>query len=198
MATRLNTSAKNEQWDIAWRDRQERVRTLVFELGRGLRYRVIVQDEQDKERFLQAFLRPPETALLVADGGLLSNIKVDENLLLPLSYRGVDTHQLESRVIELFGQCGLDEVQTRQLLSSLPHQLSPYQKRVVGFVRSVLLQPKVMVYASIWHGVSSAENQQIINFDEIFHRYVPACTAVLLDYDSHMNTSLHAHQTFFL
>ena len=174
------------------------MQTLVFELGRGLRYRVTLHEEHDKERFLQAFLRPPETALLFSDGGLLGNIKVDENLLLPLSYRGVDTDQIESRVVELFRLCGLDESQTRLLLGRLPHQLTPYQKRVAGFVRSVLLQPKVMVYASVWHGVSLAEIRQIINFDGIFRRYVPACTSVFVDYDTHLDTALHAHQTFFL
>jgi predicted ABC-type transport system involved in lysophospholipase L1 biosynthesis ATPase subunit len=195
---RVDTLVKNEQWDIAWRDRQGKMQTLVFELGLGLRYRVVLREERDKERFFQAFLRPPETALLVSDGGLLGNIKVDENLLLPLNYRGVDTAQLESRVVELFGLCGLDEAQTQLLLGRLPQQLSPYQKRVVGFVRSVLLQPKVMVYASIWHGVSLAEIQQITNFDGIFRRYVPAGTGVFVDYDTHLDNTLHTHQTFFL
>jgi ABC-type transporter Mla maintaining outer membrane lipid asymmetry ATPase subunit MlaF len=194
----LDTSAKNEQWDVAWRDRQGQMRTLTFELGRGLRYRVIIHDENDKERFLQAFLRPPKTALLVADGGLLGNIKIDENVLLPLSYRGVDTRSLESRVLELFERCGLDEAQTRLLLNSLPHQLSSYQKRVVGFVRSVLLQPKVMVYASIWHGVSQAEIAQILGFDGILRIDAPTCTSVFVDYDTPINTLLQVQQTYYL
>ncbi len=194
----MDTSAHNEHWDVVWRDRQGRVQTLVFELGRALCYRVVIREEYDKERFLQDFLRPPESALLVSDGGLLGNIKIDENLLLPLTYRGVDTGLLEPRVVELFGQCGLDEAQTRLLLGSLPHQLSPYQKRVVGFVRSVLLQPKVMVYVSIWHGVAQAESRQINGFDQILRRYVPVCTSVFVDYDAHVDTPLHAHQTFYL
>jgi len=198
VANSLDIPDKNEQWDVAWHDRQGREQTLVFELGKGLRYRVIIHDEQDKEDFLRAFMRPPETALLVSDGGLLSNIRVDENLLLPLSYLGLDTALLELRVIELFGQCGLDETQTRQILQRLPHQLSSYQKRAVGLIRSILIRPKVMVYASIWYEVSPAEIQQIIGFDDIFRRYVPACTSVFVDYDTRVETPLHSHQTFCL
>lgn len=198
VANSLDIPDNNEQWDVAWHDRQGREQTLVFELGKGLRYRVIIHDEHDKENFLRAFMRPPETALLVSDGGLLSNIRVDENLLLPLSYRGLDTASIEARVIELFGQCGLDSIQTRQLLKRLPHQLSSYQKRVVGFIRSILIQPRVMVYATIWYEVSPAEIQQILGFDEIFRRYVPACTTVFVDYDTRVETPLHTHQTFYL
>ena len=194
----MDTTAKYETWQIVWRDRHGQVQTLEFELGRGLRYRVVIHDEHDKQRFLQMFLRPPQTALLVEDGGLLGNITVDENVLLPLSYRGVDTGQLEAHVLELFGMCGMDEKQTRLLLSRLPHQLSPYQKRAVGFVRSLLVQPGVMVYASIWHGVSQAESRQIIGFDAICRRFVPACTGVFVDYDTDMDSVSPEHRTYYL
>ncbi len=191
-------SDKREQWELVWRDPQGDARALKFELGRGLRYRVVIPKESDKRRFLDAFLRPPETALLTADGGMLGNIKVDENLLLPLSYRGVDTELLETTVMELFRGCGLNEQQTRSLLEHLPHQLSPYQKRLVGFVRAVLVRPKVMVYASIWNGVSHAEIAQLKCFDTVLHDFVPECTSVFVDYDTDTCVESPLHVTYCL
>ena len=188
----------NELWNIKWHDRQGRVQDMAFELGRGLRYRVVIPEEQDKNLFLRLLLRPPQTALLSSDGGLLGNLKIDENLLLPLGYRGVDSVLLEPRVIALFERCGLDRMQTSKLLSRLPHQISSYQKRVVGFVRSVLMQPRVMVYDSIWHRVSQAEKQQLIGFDEILRSESPTCTSVFVDYDTNMEAVLQVQQSFYL
>jgi ABC-type arginine transport system ATPase subunit len=150
----------NELWNIKWYDRQGRAQDLTFELGRGLRYRVVVPEEQDKNQFLRLLLRPPQSAL--------------------------------------FERCGFDRMQTSQLLSRLPHQMSPYQKRVVGFVRSILMQPKVMVYDSIWHRVSQAEKRQLIGFDEILRNESPSCTGVFVDYDTNMETVLQVQQSFYL
>lgn len=194
----MDNDQKNEQWEIIWHSRQEQARRLIFTLGQGLHYRVVVSDENDRERFLQSFLRPPETVLLAADGGLLNNLKIDENVLLPLMYRGDQSVVPEELVLELFARCGIDAAQTSLLLTRLPYQLSPYQKRAVGFVRSVLLKPKVMVYASVLQGVTQVESKQIAGFDQILRCYEPACTSVFIDYDTHMDAFLHAHQTFIL
>lgn len=198
MAIEMTTSGHEARWDVLWRDRHGGERMLAFELGRGLRYRVVIRDAQDDERFLQAFLRPPHTALLAMDGGLLSNLKVDENVLLPLAYRGGDTRAQESRVLELFAMCGFDESQTRSLLHHLPHQLTTHQRRVASLVRALLVQPEVMVYAAVWHDVTQAERQQILALDEILHRVVPTCTSVFIDYDSGADDVLQPHQTFYL
>lgn len=185
-------------WDIEWRDGQGHSQPLVFKLGGGLRYRVVIRDEQHMERFLQSLLRPPHTALLTPDGGLLGNLKIDENLLLPLSYRGADHVPTEQRVIALFERCGLDAMQTRHLLSRLPHQISPYQRRLVGFVRSMLMQPEMLVYTAIWHGVTEHERQQLLKFDAILRAESATCTSVFVDYDADMEAWLPAQQSYYL
>lgn len=186
------------RWEIDWHDRLGQVQALSFELGKGMRYRVLIRDEQDKAYFLQSLLRPPHTAWLALDGGLLGNLKIDENLLLPLSYRGPTYLPSESRVAELFERCGLDQMQTSQLLSRLPHQISPFQKRLVGFVRAILMRPEMLVFGAIWHGVSQTETQQLLKFDAILRRELSACTCVFVDYDSNMATLLPAQKTYTL
>lgn len=194
----MNKPAQEKQWTIAWRDRSNRMQQLLFELDQGNRYSVVVHSEEDKARFLELFLRPPETAIVSPDGGLLNNIRIDENLLLPISYHGLLTESTEQHIAELFGVCGLNERETHELLTKLPSQLSTYQKRLVGFVRSVLVNPRVMVYDSIWGGMPKAETDQILRFDDFFRRYSPAYTAIYLDYDTQLNTQIHANQTFIL
>lgn len=194
----LNKPAQENQWVITWRDRSDRTQELLFELDKGNRYSVVVHSEEDKARFLELFLRPPETEIISPDGGLLNNIRIDENMLLPLSYHGLLTDAVEQKIVEMFGLCGLNETETRDLMVKLPSQLSSFQQRLVGFVRSALMNPRVMVYDSIWGGVSKAETGKIRRFDEIFRRYSPAYTAIYLDYDTDLNTQIHANQTFIL
>lgn len=194
----MNHLSQEKEWIIDWRDRSNRVQQLLFELDQGKRYSVVVHSEEDKTRFLELFLRPPETAIISPDGGLLNNIRVDENLLLPVSYHGLLTESTEQHIVELFGLCGMNEMETQSLLIKLPSQLSSYQKRLAGFVRSVLVNPRVMVYDSVWVGVSKAEVEQIQRFEGFYRRYSPEHTAVYLDFDTHLNTQIHANQTFIL
>lgn len=194
----MNKQEQENQWGIDWRGRNNRTQQLLFELDQGFHYSVVAHSEEDKVRFLELFLRPPETAIISPDGGLLNNIRIDENLLLPVSYYGLLTESTEQLIVELFGMCGWNESMTHELLSRLPSQLSSYQKRLIGFVRSVLMSPRAMVYDSIWSGVTKAEIEQIRQFDSIYRRYSPAYTAIYLDYDTHLNTQIHANQTFIL
>jgi ABC-type lipoprotein export system ATPase subunit len=194
----LDKRPQEKQWIIDWLDRSNRTQRLIFELDQGYRYSVVVHSEEDKARFLELLLRPPETAIISPDGGLLNNIRVDENLLLPVSYHGMLAETQEQLILDLFGACGLSDKGTRDLLIRLPSELSLYQKRLVGFVRSALMNPRVIVYDSIWNGVSKAEIEQIQRFDSIFRRYSPTHTAIYLDYDTHLNTQIHANQTLIL
>lgn len=191
---------QEKQWIISWRDRNDRTQQILFELDLGCRYGVVAHSEEDRNRFLDLVLRPPETAIVSPGGGLLNNIKIDENMLLPLSYHGLLTESTERHIFELFGLCGLDETETHALLTSWPSQLSPYEKRLVGFVRSVLLRPRVMVYDSILGGVSKAERDKIRRFDDFFSAYFPVHTAIYLDYDTHLDDliQIHANKTFIL
>lgn len=194
----MSKPPQEKQWIIDWRDRGNRTQQLVFELDRGYRYCVVVHSEEDKARFLELFLRPPESAIVSPNGGLLNNIRVDENLLLPVSYHGLLADATEQQIVELFAACGMSEDELRDLLVKLPAQLSSYQKRLVGFARSVLMNPRVLVYDSIWGGVTTAEMEKIQRFDGVFRRYSPVHTAIYLDYDTQLNTQIHANQTFIL
>lgn len=198
MTGSLNPTTHEKQWIISWRNRAGRTQRLEFELDQGYLYRIVVHSEEDKNAFLDLLLRPPETALVAPDGGLLGNLKIDENLMLPLSYHGAAMDSVEQRIVELFGACGLNETEIQSMLVKVPGQLSLYQKRLAGFVRSVLGNPRVMVYDSIWDGVSRAEIDQIMRFDEYFRRYSPAHTAVFIGYDTQMNPQFNAHKTFIL
>ena len=194
----MNKPAQEKQWIITWQDRSDRTQPLLFDLDQGKSYSVVVHSEADKARFLSLFLRPPETEIISAEGGLLSNIRVDENMLLPLNYHGLPMATVEQTIVELFGMCGVNETETCELMVKLPSQLSAFQKRLVGFVRSALMNPRVMVYDSIWGGVSKAEVGKILRFDELFRRFSAAYTAIYLDYDTNLNTQIHANQTFIL
>lgn len=194
----MNNQTQDSQWSIDWRGRGNRAQRLAFELDHGNSYLVVVHSEEDKGRFLDLMLRPPETAVVSPDGGLLNNLRIDENLLLPVSYHGLVTEAAEKTIAELFAEGGLNEKETRDLLVKLPSELSLYQRRLAGFVRSALMNPRVMIYDSIWVGVSKAEIGQIRRFDSLYRYYSPAHTAIYLDYDTHLDNEIHAKETFIL
>lgn len=194
----LDMQEQEYQWVIDWSGNNNRAQQLTFELDRGYYYSVVAHSEEDKARFLELFLRPPETAVVSPDGGLLNNIRVDENLTLPVRYHGLWNEATEQHIAELFEECGWNVAFAHDLLTRLPSQLSTFQKRLVAFVRSVLMKPRVMVYDSVWGGVTKVETEQIQRFDVIYRRYDPLHTAVYLDYDTQLNTQIHANQTFIL
>ena len=194
----LNPTTHQKQWVISWTNRDGLTQPLEFELDQGYRYHVVVHSDEDKNAFFNLFLRPPETALVAPDGGLLGNLKVDENLMLPLSYHGIALDSVEQRIVELFGAGGLNETDIQSLLVKVPSQLTLFQKRLVGFVRSALGNPRVIVYDSIWEGVSKTEIDRIMHFDEYFRHFSPTHTAVFVGYDTQLNLQFHPHSTFIL
>ncbi|MBK9160569.1 MAG: hypothetical protein IPM27_03210 [Nitrosomonadales bacterium] len=198
MADSVDTTTHEQRWTLSWRCGSGRTQPLTFELDRGYCYRVVVTSEEDKNTFLDMFLRPPETALVAPDGGLLGNLKIDENILLPLGYHGIVVDSVQQRIVALFHACGLDEDETLSLLLKVPGQLSLYQRRLAGFVRAALGNPRVMVYDSIWDGVSMAEVEHIGHFDDYFRRHAPAHTAVFVGYDTQLNVAYSAHDTYRL
>lgn len=60
------------------------------------------------------------------------------------------------------------------------------------------MNPRAMVYDSVWGGVSKAEIEQIQRFDGLFRRYSQLYTAIYLDFDTDLNTQIHVNKTFIL
>ena len=157
------------------------------ELKPGYSYCLVVRSDAQRKAVLDALSALPDTAFVANNGGLISNLRVWENLALPVRYRNIQLGgKLEDNVVNLFEKCGVrDEQSFTKLMFKLPDQLSLYEKRLVGFVRAMLTMPEMIVYDSLHEGLSRREMEKTARFDRIFRLYYPFRTSVLLSFDEY-------------
>ncbi|GFO55645.1 hypothetical protein GMSM_26520 [Geomonas sp. Red276] len=129
------------------------------------------------EKALNLFRR--EVAVVQSSGGLVSNLKVWENLVLPLEYHS----KLSSADIEERGAAALQEVGYTGRLMELPAHLSVYQKRQIGLARAILTDPPLAVYQGIFSGLSGSERNSLVAAINRFNKGNPERTALFLATD---------------
>lgn len=100
------------------------------------------------------------------NGGLISNLKVWENILLPLSYHESLSYQdTEEKLKNLLDKIGYDDE-----LTTLPGSLPPYKKRLIGFVRSMMINPDIIIYDSVFEGLSYDIRAKVSETVQSFHK----------------------------
>ena len=150
-----------------------------IERGRGFVYVIEAATPGGLEALLDDLLEVPGTQVAHGVGGMVSNINVLENIALPALYFGLArSREFDSRVMEAFGACGVDGAQAEALCRLQPGELNPFEKRLAGFVRALLMQPDVLVYHRFLEGLSQAEMEQAVALDEIYRGRYPHGTSV--------------------
>lgn len=129
------------------------------------------------ERMLIALRR--QVAVVYRTGGLISNLKVWENLVLPLEYFSLyPPDEIEER-----GSAALQRVGYTGGLMELPGHLSLYAKRQVGLARALLLDPGLVIYDEILTGLSGEQRSALAEVIEEFHRESPGRTSLFFTAD---------------
>jgi ABC-type transporter Mla maintaining outer membrane lipid asymmetry ATPase subunit MlaF len=156
-------------------------------LQSGYSYCLVVRSESQRAGLLKNLGEQAGVVIVPHNGGLISNLRVWENIVLPVQYHGIEVAgRLEENVARLLMQCGLeDEAAVSGLLQRLPDQLSLYEKRLVGFVRAMLMAPELIIYDSILEGLSRKELARAVRFDRIFRLYFPFRTSVLVSFEEY-------------
>ncbi len=102
-------------------------------------------------------------------GGLISNLKVWENLTLPLYYHQHLGHdEIEARGLALLGRLGYSGK-----LMDLPGHLGLSQKKLVGCARAMIIDPDVIIYESPLSGLSQEETNSFFRIAKEFHHEKP-------------------------
>lgn len=92
--------------------------------------------------------------LVWPEGGFVSNLKVWENILLPLWYHGErDAAKREGEVIELLGRVGMEPGRIPAFLGALPGGLPGREQRLLGLVRALMQDAEIMIYAGLFEGM---------------------------------------------
>ena len=109
-------------------------------------------------------------------GGLISNLKVVENVTLPLLY-----HSSEKTVV-IFNKAlaALDRAGYRGDPFLLPGQLSAPQRAAVGMARVFAVNPELVIFDRLGEDLPEAERKTFINMALDFHRETPDRTTLFI------------------
>lgn len=103
----------------------------------------ILLDGQDIGRFKDGKLadyRGKRIGYLYQEFELLDNLTAEENIMLPISIRGLDEQKEKGRLLEL-----ADYLELKQVLSHFPSQMSGGEKQRTAAARAMILNPEIVL-----------------------------------------------------
>jgi ABC-type transporter Mla maintaining outer membrane lipid asymmetry ATPase subunit MlaF len=152
-----------------------------IELDHGLDYALEAATADALDALLDQLLVVPGSQVAHGVGGMVNNINVFENIVLPVVYHGVArASAVEREVLETFAACGLDAGQAETLCAKRPGELGPLEARVSGFVRSLLMQPGLLIYSRFFEGLTRTQMDRAAALHAVYRSRHPAGTAVYL------------------
>jgi phospholipid/cholesterol/gamma-HCH transport system ATP-binding protein len=189
----------------------EGLREASFSVGAGVACKLLTESDLDRDRLLHLLLgsAPVERGevalfgealggvseeralslfsrmgIVWSGGGFVSNLKVWENILLPVIYhRGGEPASCEARVLEFLRRLGVDESLVPGYLRSLPGALPVQARRLLGCVRAALMDPEIVIYESAFEGLQRDVRVHLESFAVWFHTQRPGRTSVYLSSD---------------
>jgi len=128
------------------------------------------------------------------NGGLISNLKVSENLFLPVHYHpGHRIEEAEERLADIFRRIGLPL--SPDYLHRLPGPLSISEKSLIGMARAMLMEPELMIYDSVFEGLQPERAEKVRRLAEEFHRERPGRVSLYVSSDEGSLRNIQADLT---
>jgi len=190
---------EGREFSLAIADREGAApKRIALMLSEGLTYRAVVRSAALQESLVASFAESDLAAVVPPDGGFVGNLKVWENLVLPSAYHGQpNVEELDARAGSIFRRIGCGR-SGAELCAQLPGRLSHLELRCAAFVRAMLVEPEIMVYDSLFEGLTRAEVEQVLAFDRVFHLYFPFRTSIWVDLELPMLPEVAARETFLI
>jgi phospholipid/cholesterol/gamma-HCH transport system ATP-binding protein len=117
-----------------------------------------------------ALARHARLGLVWPEGGFVSNLKVWENILLPLWYHGDESaERREEEVLALLGRLGVEPERVAGFLAALPASLPTRERRILGVARAMLPEAEVMIYAELLEGLDGETRARLLAETERHH-----------------------------
>ena len=128
-------------------------------------YRFEGQDIHDLDDDALSDFRGGRVGFVFQSFHLLKNLTVQQNVELPMEYRGLQLSERRARAAELLGKVGLDHRLTHR-----PNQLSGGERQRVAVARALANQPTLLLADEPTGNLDSkAQDQTLELFDEL-HR----------------------------
>lgn len=105
--------------------------------------------------------RPGSIGYIPAEGGLISNLKVWENVTLPLWYHGSrQVMATEESVAHWLHELSLDEQEWEKFMASPAARIKPWKRKLAGLLRGLVLAPQLLLIdANLFDEVDTATSR---------------------------------------
>ena len=113
------------------------------------------------------------------NGGLLSNRTIRDNIMLPLSYHGLQSHAEAEHMIKEFELTPFEHAR--------PFSLSLAIKKMAGIARSLAIEPQVLFLDEPSLGLSSAQTDCIVKHVKSWKEKDPSRTLICASSDKYFN-----------
>lgn len=118
----------------------------------------------------------PRIGIVKPDGGLISNLKVLENITLPLLYHS----ELSAEEIEDRALARLERLGYAGNVFELPGLLPVYEQRLAGLARTMAAEPDVAIYDRLLDGLQEEERTFFLRTAAAFHGERTGRTSIFL------------------
>jgi hypothetical protein len=141
----------------------------------GLTGAHVLQFDRELERadFLATLLRSSSANswwAIPADGGLLTDFGLLENILMPAQVKGDSRAGARlRRWMERLKTCGIAPIPLTLPLAAL----SPWQARVTAFLRAVVADAPALIFDDTCYGLNRDECRQAVQLHGFFRHYFP-------------------------
>ncbi len=126
-----------------------------------------------------------------ANGGLISNLKMWENICLPLLYNNGTISQ--ETTDEAYGY--LTRLKYTGNIMALPAHLSTYEKRISAFIRGALKQSRIMIYSNCFDAMNETSRKNFISVINEFHHSSPGRTSLFISSSAEIASDLQIDTT---
>jgi hypothetical protein len=94
--------------------------------------------------------RPGRVAWVASNGGLISNLKIWENVTLPLWYHARRNEvETEQSIMHWLGLLGMEQDEVAEFMVAQPDSIEPWQRKLAGLLRALLQSSPVMVVDAV-------------------------------------------------
>ncbi len=114
-------------------------------------------------------------------GGLVSNLSVWDNIVLPALYhkRVESDNVLKEIVIDFFNQVGFNILESGYLKRSCG-TLPIHERRLISIIRSIIMEPDLVIYDSVFEGYEEGINNSLVHLLQEFHKKSAERTSIFL------------------
>jgi ABC-type lipopolysaccharide export system ATPase subunit len=150
---------------------------------------MVVPDRAMIQSVLAALESITGVKVLPAEGGLLNDMSVADNLSLALRY-GVAANAntvkgWEHTLHRAFRDCGMSEARISTIGRELPMNLERSERWLVGFVRHLLRPGELLVLDCIFAGLSRQQANALMAMEAVHHAFYPLRPTLFIDLDAH-------------